>query len=234
MLLSSLPPRLEGRKVTAMDRLEGRRGSLFLVVCALLVAIGGSVVLARALAGPDGAGPRTTDPQAGLRVQSAVAQLMLREAGLSSRQEPVTLSDTEVNAFLAGHVEIRDPPVWPVRVQLHPDGVELGGATTVGRLVEAGLGRGPASVLPGPLGAYPVWVAARGQITVSPSGRAEFLAHTGMIGRQRVPVGVLWRGLGGRPPALVWHMPRVVERVDVEPGRLLIYTRRLGARGSPG
>ena len=45
----------------------------------------------------------------------------------------------------------------------------------------------------------------------------------------------LWRVLGGRPVALVWRMPRVVERVDAEPGRLLIRTRRPGRDpGAPG
>src|SRR5262245_11236837 len=218
-----------------MARSGRGRGSLIVVLAALLVAIGGSVILTRALATPDEAAPLAVDPQAGLRVQSAVAQLLLREAGLSSRQEPLVLSAAEVNAFLAGHVEVRDPPVWPVRVQIYPDGVELGGATTLGRLVETGLGRGLAAALPEALGAYPVWVAARGPITVSPSGRAEFLAEVGKIGRQRVPVTVLWRVLGGRPLALVWRMPRVVERIDVEPGRLLIYPRRPRAsRTAPG
>jgi hypothetical protein len=208
-----------------MSRL-GRRSSVIAVLTTLLVAVAGSVVLARALATPDEAAPAAVDPQAGLRVQSAVAQLLLREAGLSSRQEPVILSAAEVNAFLAGHVEVRDPPVWPVRVQVYPDGVELGGATTLGRLVQAGFGWGLAALLPNTLGSYSVWVAARGTVSVSPSGRAEFQAQAGKIGRQPVPVAVLWWALGGRPPALVWRMPRIVERVDVEPGRLLIYTRR--------
>jgi hypothetical protein len=213
------------------------RRRLPLILATLLIGGAGAVTLARALAIPDdtGAGSLVPDPQAGLRVQSVVAQLLLRESGLSPRQDSLALSDTEVNVFLAKHVEVRDPPVWPVRVQIHPDGVELGGVTNLGRLIEGGLGSSAAHLLPGPARDLPVWIAVRGQITVTPGGRAEFLAHTAVIGRERVPVAVLWRAVGGRPPALVWRMPRVVDRVDLESGRLVIHTRRPGSgRGAPG
>jgi hypothetical protein len=131
-------------------------------------------------------------------------------------------------------VEVRSPPVWPVRVRIDAHEVELGGTTTLGRLLQAGLGSWDNQAVPGLIGDRPVWVAARGQIAVR-GGRAEFLAQVATIGRQRVPVAALWRLLGGRPPALAWRMPRVVERVDIEPGRLLIHTRRVAlGRGSPG
>ncbi|HEY8200219.1 MAG TPA: hypothetical protein VII47_02595 [Actinomycetota bacterium] len=222
--------------VAAMGRRGPWRGvEIPLIVGSLVLLLGGGTVLWRALAWPQGTEPLASDPQAGLRAQSVLAQLLLREAGLSSRQDPLVLSAVEVNAFITGHVEVRDAPVWPVRVQIDPDGVELGGATTLGRLAEAGLGLALTRILPGSLRAYPVWIAARGQVVLASGGQAEFLAHTATIGRQRVPVSVLWRAVGGRPRALVWRMPRVVERVDIEPGRLLIHTRRpRPGRSSPG
>ncbi|HEV8420761.1 MAG TPA: hypothetical protein VGR13_05345 [Actinomycetota bacterium] len=222
--------------VATMGRRSPRRGAAVLMIAAALAgAVGGAMVLERALDWPEGTGPLAADPQAGLRVQSVLAQLLLREARLSSRQDPLVLSAAEVNAFITGHVEVRDAPVWPVRVQIDRDGVELAGPTTLGRLIEAGLGSALAGKLPRPIGGHPVWIGARGQIALASPGQAEFLAHTATIGRQRVPVSVLWRAVGGRPRALVWRMPRIVERVDIEPGRLLIYTRRPGAsRGLPG
>ena len=89
--------------------------------------------------------------------------------------------------------------------------------------------------MPGSVGEHPIWIAARGRIVVSPGGRAEFQTHAGTIGRQAVPLALLWRVVGGRPPALVWRMPRVVDRVDIEPGRLVIHTPapRVGP-GLPG
>jgi hypothetical protein len=200
---------------------------------AVLLGLGAGAILALALSWPDEAEPAPFNPEAGRHVQSVIAQLLLREAGLTSRQDPLTLTAADVNAFLAGHVEVRDPPVWPVRVQIEPDGMALGGATTLGRLLEAGLGPTPGRLLPLSIAGRPVWVAARGQVTVAPGGRAEFLTHTATIGQLRVPVAVLWRALGGYPKALTWRMPRVVERIDIEPGRLLIRTRR-GSRGASG
>ena len=221
--------------VTAMDRLGPRRGLLILVLGALLVGVGGGLVLVRTLAWPSEAGRPASDPQAGLRVQSVLAQLLLREAGLSSRQDPLVLTAAEVNAFLLEHVQVRDAPVWPVRVQIEPDGVELGGATTLTQLITSAVGSGLGGLVPGSVGGHPIWIAARGRIVVSAGGRTEFRAHAGTIGRQAVPLALLWRVVGGRPPALVWRMPRVVDRVDIEPGRLVIHTRRPGAgRASPG
>ena len=211
-----------------------RLGLSTLALVAFALALGAAGFIAMGLAWPDQAGLVRPDPEAGRRFQSVVVQLLLRDTGLSSRHDPLILTAAEVNAFLAGHVEVRDPPVWPVRVRMDADGVELGGATTLGRLVEVGLGSRLGQVLPGLIGARPVWVEVTGPIVVR-GGRAEFLAHAARIGRQRVPVAMLWRLLGGRPPGLAWGMPRVVERVDVEPGRLLIHTRRVGPRGdSPG
>ena len=218
-----------------MDRLGPRWGLLILLLGALLVGVGGGFALVRTLAWPPEAGRPASDPRAGLRVQSVLAQLLLREAGLSSRQDPLVLTAAEVNAFLLEHVQMRDAPVWPVRVQIEPDEVELGGATTLAQLIASAVGSGLGGLVPGSVGEHPIWIAARGRIMVSPGGRAEFQAHAATIGRQGVPLALLWRVVGGRPPALVWRMPRVVDRVDIEPGRLVIHTRRSGAgRVSPG
>jgi hypothetical protein len=221
--------------VAPMAGWGGRRRVLIPVLLALLAGIGAGLVLIRTLSGPADPGPPSIDPQAGLRVQSVVAQLLLREAGLSARQDPLVLTGAEVTAFLSQHVQVRDAPVWPVRVVIEPDGVEVGGATTLGQLITSAGGSGLGGLVPGSVGGYPVWIAARGTIAVSAGGRAEFRAHAGTIGRQAVPLALLWWVVGGRPPALVWRMPRVVDRVEVEAGRLVIHTRRSGSgRASPG
>jgi len=214
-----------------MDR--HRRSAIVLLILGALILGGGALILARALAWPEGARPLPPEPGAGPRVQAVLAQLFLREAGLSSRQDPLVLQATEVNAFLAGYVEVRDSPVWPIRVQIDREGVELGGATTVGRLVEAGLGRTLVRLLPGFVSEHPAWIAARGQVTVMSGGRAEFVANAATIGRQGVPVALLWTVVGGRPRTLAWRMPRVVERVEIEPGRLVIYTRHPRGPAAP-
>src|SRR5262249_11999610 len=212
------------------------RGVWWGFLVAALVLGGASVIfLTRALAWPDQADGRKPPPEAGLRVESVLAQVLMREAGPAAPEDPLVLASEEVNAFLAGHVEVRDSPVWPVRVQIYPTEVELGGATTVRRLVEAGLGQPFGRLLPGPLAEGPVWISTRGTITVMPDGRAEFVPHAGTIGRQGLPRGLFWKVVGGRPRTLVWRMPRVVERVEIQTGRLVIHTRRPGGgRAAPG
>jgi hypothetical protein len=217
--------------VADMDRPNTFRWGVFLILGGLV--LGGGAALARSLAWPRDAAPPQAPPDAGLRVESALAQLFLREAGLSKRHDPLVLTAEEVNAFLAGHVEVRDSPVWPVRVQIYPAEVELGGPTTLGRLVEASMGARPAQVLPGPAAEHSVWITVRGSVAVS-AGRAEFVAHTAAIGRQGVPLALFWKVVGGRPRALIWRMPRVVERVEIQPGRLVIHTRLpVPGRGTP-
>src|SRR5262249_32931965 len=97
------------------------RGVRWGVLVAALVLGGVSVTfLTRALAWPDQADGPQPPPEAGLRVESVLAQVLMREAGLTARQDPLVLASEEVNAFLAGHVEVRDSPVWPVRVHIYP------------------------------------------------------------------------------------------------------------------
>jgi hypothetical protein len=206
-----------------------------LILAALLLGGVAVILVTRLLTWPEEPGLAKPPPEAGLRMESILAQLLMREAGLSSRQDPLVLAAEEVNAFLAGHVEVRDSPVWPVQVQIYQAEFKLGGATTLGRLVEAGVGPSFAGLLPGSWAAHPIWVATRGEVAVTADGRAEFLPHSAEIGRQGVPLALFWKVFGGRPRTLVWRMPRVVERVETQPGRLVIHTRRPGgARAAPG
>jgi hypothetical protein len=212
-----------------MAQSSRRRLVATLLAGTLVLAVAGSLVVARALAGAPAGPAAAPDPGAGLRVQSAVAQLLLREAGLTTRQDPIALSAPEINAFLLRHVEVRDPPVWPVQVRLDAGTLEVGGPASLGRVARGALGERVARALPERLASYPVWLAVKGEIRTDSGGRAEFVAHEATVGQQGVPVRVLWRLVGGRPPALSWRMPRVVERFAVEGNRLVIYTRRRGA-----
>src|SRR5262249_46662161 len=157
-------------KVAPMSRPSAFRWGGLLALAALALGGGSIVVVARALAWPAQASPPPLPPDAGLRVESVLAQLFLREAGLSARQDPLVLAAEEVNAFLARHVEVRDAPVWPVRVQVYPEEVELGGPTTLGRLVEESTGATLAGLLPTSVAERPVWVAARGTVAVVSRG----------------------------------------------------------------
>jgi hypothetical protein len=182
------------------------------------------------LGAPPEAPAAEPDAAAGLRVQHTVAQLALREAGLTSRSDPLVVTPAEANAFLQRHFHMADPPVWPLRVGLEAGAVEVAGPSTVGRLVERG-GFGPlGTAIPAGLWGRPVWLTLRGRLVVRP-GRGELVPDAARVGRQPVPVPWLWTLAGGRPPSLTWTMPRVVERIEVTTDGLVIHTR---PRGAPG
>ena len=104
----------------------GWRG-LLILGCVAAGAVGG-LLLARALAAPDEAGGPASDPGAGVRVQSVVAQLLLREAGLSTRQDPLALTAAEVNAFLADQSRSGTRRYGPYGSRSRPTGWSLAGS----------------------------------------------------------------------------------------------------------
>jgi hypothetical protein len=57
----------------------------------------------RLLGTPTAVAAAPADGAAGFRVQETVAQLLLREARLSRRREPLVVTDAELNAFLGRH-----------------------------------------------------------------------------------------------------------------------------------
>lgn len=189
-----------------------------------LVLAGACVWLGtRLLAVPDGPGSPVS-PDAGLRAQHQIAQLLLREAGLSSQSEPVILTAAELEALLARHVRIGELPAAP-RVRIHAEAIEVGGPVPLGRLLDRsprGWGR---RLVPAPVRDLPLWLALGGRILVR-QGRGELSIERAAVGRQPVPVAWLRGLLGPRlPDGLGWRLPRVVERIDLEPGRIVIHTR---------
>jgi hypothetical protein len=97
------------------------------------------------------------------------------------------------------------------------------GRTTLGRVVEEAGPPWLRRLAPGWLRDVPVWVVVRGRLEVA-GGRARFVADAAAVGRQPISPTLVPRLL---PPELVapWPLPQVVERVDIEPGRLIIHTR---------
>jgi hypothetical protein len=181
----------------------------------------GAVLAARLLGLPDAAGLPVPDPGAGLRAQHGLAELLLRAGGVSNRRGPVEMTTAELDAFLSRHLEARRLRLYPLRVHAESEALEIAGRTTVGHLVPGtALGWLPGGVLD--LG---IWVSATGRVEVRPGGEAEFVVDRTAVGRQRVPPGWLWRLLGVDTREFTWQMPRVVERIEIQPGRLLIHTR---------
>jgi hypothetical protein len=189
-----------------------------------LVVLGGlGVVTVQLLAGPDAAGEAVGDGAAGLRAQHKLVELAMRGGGVSRRTDPVGLRWDELNALLSRHVESRRLPLRPVLVQPAAEGVQLGGGTTI-REVLPHLPLGwLGAVVPDAVLDRQLWVGVAGRLALRP-GEGELVVERATIGRQRVPSGWLLRLLGIDGRQLRWRMPRVVERVEVRPDELVIYT----------
>jgi hypothetical protein len=192
----------------------------------LAAAVAGAALSARLLGQPAAATADPPDRAAGLRAQHRLAELLMRSGGLAGHDRPVSLTATELNALLTRHVEARRLPLFPVVVHAGDGVLALAGRTSLRQLGPGSALHGLTTTLPGALLDLDLWVTVEGRLTVQ-AGDGEFVVERAAIGRQPVPPRWVWAVLGVDPrDYLVWRMPRVVAGVEVQPGRLLIHTRR--------
>jgi hypothetical protein len=204
-----------------------RIGAVLTVLGAVGAAALGGLLALRLLGIPEAGLAPEPSPAGSARVTHVVAELVMRGAGVSARTEPLQITAVELNGFLARHVEARRLPLRPLLLHAEDGRLEVAGRTPLARLETAGGWAGwVVSRLPDSLRQLEVWVSVEGRVVVR-SGEAEFLVERATVGRQPVPVQWLWRALDVNPrEQLRWRLPRVVDRVEVRPGHLLVHTRR--------
>ncbi len=206
-------------------KIQGR-GLAVLLALAALTALGGAFVAGRLLGQPDVVLGPPPDAGRGTRVQQVLAELVMRATGVSSRTEPLVLTSGELNGFLARHVESRRLPFRPLLVQAGEGWLHLAARTSLGRLGSRSRIGPVVAWLPAAVRDLDLWVSVRGRLVLR-SGEAEFVVERAALGRQPVPPEWLWQVLDVDPREhLQWRLPRVVERIEVKPGQLLIHTRR--------
>jgi hypothetical protein len=196
---------------------------LVLALGALLLvgAVGGVI---RMLADPE-VTPAPVAAADGSRAQSKLLDL----ARPSKRGETVTLSEAEVNALLARHlVEARGVRLSAPSARLiGGDRLVLNAQSSVRQLFdEVSLGL-VADVLPSRWQARPVWVhvGARVRVDGGPRRQLRMDVDEFAVGRQRLPSPLLRVMLDPASVGLLqWSLPSHVERVGIEPGRVVIRT----------
>lgn len=211
-----------------------RRALLAAAILGLIAVVAASTLLVgRLLSRPQTALLPPPDAEASLRFQQSVVQLLLRQSGLSQREDPLIITGPEINAFLARHVEAHRLALWPLVVRVEGGWLEVAGQTSPRRLLGEGSRSGFLRLVPGALLDLNLWLVVRGRLRID-EGEGEFVVERAAIGRQTVSQRWLWGLLGVSPSdLLVWRLPRVVERVDLEPGRVVIHTRRRGVPTGP-
>ncbi len=207
-----------------------------LVLAVVLVAIGivvggGFIFYTSVFALPDTIPKEDWSAMDGSRAQQKLFEIALRESRESSRKDPVVFADKEVNAFLARHlVERAGIPVSPIIVRFHPGSVVIQGKTELKPLLRGIPFNYLADLIPRSTTIEPVWVVLRGTLRIDrrQAGRERSVLRiepTGFrIGNLDTGTWFLSWVLGH--DLLSWHVPSVIERIDLEEGRAVVVTAR--------
>jgi hypothetical protein len=162
----------------------------------------------------------------GRRFQQKLAEIMLREANISSRRDPIVISQRELNAFLQRHLlESEKIRVSPMVVQFTRGTIEVQGHTELRYLLAGYPFSFIAQYLPQSATNRPVWISVKGRVKVE-RGRGEFVAQDFTLGRQSLSPWLLSWLFGGAGSRLMqWRVPASVDRITIEEGRAIVTLR---------
>jgi hypothetical protein len=209
-------------------------GCLFLTVGLMFLAIvsGGFLFLSGNILED----PRF-DPQEWTRADASsarakLAEIAQRDNGQSSRQDPILLSEREVAALVARHLaEEGGIKFEPFALRLTRGQFVLQGRTVVGNLLQGPPFAQLASQLPAAQLIRPIWITARGDITVDPGdpgrrqGRARITLTEFTLGKQPVGAWPFYIVMGPTGAGLLkWSVPGTVRDVEIDDRRLVIRT----------
>lgn len=212
----------------------GCLGCLSVVVMTLLILAlggGGLWVWGNIQATPPllPAGPSNADPAA---VERRLAERGFHAGGRSTRVEPLVLSDPEVAAFLARHLEDAGLRLSPVHARLRTTEVTVQGQIPLGALLRGAPVAWLSSVIPRRSLDAPVWITLAGTIGLEAASGprrpryAEAMLIDSQVGRLSIPGWLLIMMSGPRGASLLrWQVPAIVERLEVGDGKLTIRTR---------
>jgi len=162
----------------------------------------------------------------GVRGQQKLAELLVREAGLSTRRDPIVITQRELNGFLARHLqESRGIPFSPLILRFGRGDVALEGGTTLATLLRSFPWRYLVNLFPSGSLERKVWVSLRGTARTS-AGRMEIELTDFGLGKQSLPPSLFRWVIGSQGEELLsFRLPKSVERIEIEEGRAVITTR---------
>ena len=210
-------------------------GCLVLGVVVLVVAVGalGIVFLSGNITSPPDVQVTRYSRADGHSAQQKLYELVLRQTGRSSRQDPVVITEQEANAFLANHLaEAADLPFDPLIVRFTNGQIELQGQTPLRNLLQ-----GPpfAQLLP-----YvsdnrldrPMWVTIRGRIVIEGKGIEGSRSYGRVdlsdfaLGKQELGTWLVSFMMGPTAKRLLrWQVPSVVRDIQLQDGKAIVVTR---------
>ena len=162
-----------------------------------------------------------------------LAEIVQRDAVNSGRQDPMILSEREVNALVARHLaETAGLRFDPFAIRLIQGQFVLLGRTVIGSLLQGPPFAQLAPQLPAAQLNRPLWITARGYIALEPGepggkpGRARVTLTEFTLGNQPVgtwPFSIVMGPTGSG--LLKWPVPGTVRDIEIEERRVVIRTR---------
>ena len=210
-------------------------GCLAFMVVVMVIGVGalGIVFLSGNITNPPDVKVTQYTRADGHSAQQKLYELVLRQTGRSSRQDPVVLTEPEANAFLANHLVVSaEIPFAPLIVRFAKGQLEVQGQTPLRNLLQ-----GPpiAQILPYVRDSRldrPIWVTVKGRIVVE-GGGTDGSRNYGRVdlsefalGQQELGTWLLNFMLGPTGKRLLrWQVPSVVREIQIQDGRAIVVTR---------
>jgi hypothetical protein len=210
-------------------------GCLALIVVVLVIGVGalGIVFLSGNITNPPEVNVTRYTRSDGHAAQQKLFELVLRQTGRSSRQDPVVITEQEANAFLANHlVTSAEIAFEPLIVRFVKGQLEVQGQTPLRNLLQ-----GPpiAQMLPYVRDSRldrPIWVTVKGRIVVEGKG-SDGSRNYGRVdlsefalGQQELGTWLLNLMLGPTGKRLLrWQVPSIVKEIQIQDGRAVVVTR---------
>jgi len=206
--------------------------ALIIVLLVLVAFLVGGVLLSVNIFSTPDIRPVPFSRGDGYSAQQKLYEVTLRQAGRSSRKDPIVLSEQEANAFLARHLaEGAGVPVSPLIVRFSGGQVFVQGQTPLKNLFQGPPFPQLLAYLPDTRLSQPVWVTVRGRIDLETSApgatRHCSLTLTELaLGRQPLSSFLLYVMMGPSGAGLFrWPVPAVVTSIQIQEGELVIRTR---------
>jgi hypothetical protein len=200
-------------------------------ILALLVLAGGAIFLSTNIFGTPQVPSVSFSRSDGYAAQQKLYEIVQRQIGRSSRKDPISLTESEANAFLSRHLSEGTVPLSPIVVKFKVDQFTVQGQTALRNLVQSPPFTYLLPYLPDKYLDHPVWVSIQGRIAIGGRGEAsersaDVTVTEFVLGRQPINPFFLYMLMGPSGAGLFrFRVPGVVEAVDIEAGRAIIRTR---------
>ena len=165
--------------------------------------------------------------------RSKLYEIVQRDAGQSGRQDPISFTEREINAWVVRYVaETAGLRFDPFAIRLTQGQFVLQGRTVLRSLLQGPPFAQLAPYLPASQLNRPIWITVRGYISVQPGvpggkpGRGRVMLTEFNLGKQPVgawPFSVVMGPAGS--DLLSWPLPGAVRDIDLEDRRVVVQTR---------